>query len=169
MLLILPVGCARPAPQPATPAVSVAEIDAKGLGDVVRQCRGRVVLVDFWATWCPTCLELFPHTVELQRRFADRGLTVVSLSMDDPDQLAAVQKFLGRKGGDLQNFIDRGGGASQSFADYKIDNGALPHLKLYDRQGKLRKTFSSGEHQIDARQIDNTVEELLGEGGGPGS
>jgi len=48
--------------------------------------RGKVVLLDFWATWCDPCREETPHLVDLQNRYADRGLQVIGISMDDtPD------------------------------------------------------------------------------------
>ncbi len=45
--------------------------------------RGKVVLLDFWATWCDPCREETPHFVELQQKYADRGLQVIGVSMDD--------------------------------------------------------------------------------------
>lgn len=45
--------------------------------------RGKVVLLDFWATWCYPCREEIPHFVELQQKYADRGLQVIGVSMDD--------------------------------------------------------------------------------------
>jgi peroxiredoxin len=48
--------------------------------------RGKVVLLDFWATWCYPCREEIPHLVDLQQRYGDRGLQVLGISMDDsPD------------------------------------------------------------------------------------
>jgi len=48
--------------------------------------RGKVVLLDFWATWCVPCREETPHFVELQQKYAERGLQIVGVSMDDsPD------------------------------------------------------------------------------------
>jgi cytochrome c biogenesis protein CcmG/thiol:disulfide interchange protein DsbE len=45
--------------------------------------RGKVVLLDFWATWCDPCREEAPHFVELQKQYADRGLQIIGVSMDD--------------------------------------------------------------------------------------
>ena len=45
--------------------------------------RGKVVLLDFWATWCNPCREETPHFVELQHRYGDRGLQIIGVSMDD--------------------------------------------------------------------------------------
>jgi peroxiredoxin len=45
--------------------------------------RGKVVLLDFWATWCDPCREEIPHFVELQRKYGDQGLQIIGVSMDD--------------------------------------------------------------------------------------
>ncbi|MGA8491172.1 MAG: redoxin domain-containing protein [Terriglobales bacterium] len=45
--------------------------------------RGKVVLLDFWATWCDSCREEIPHFVELQDKYGDHGLQIIGVSMDD--------------------------------------------------------------------------------------
>jgi len=53
--------------------------------------RGKVILLDFWATWCAPCQEEIPRFVEWQSKYRDRGLQVIGLSMDDSPE--SVQKF----------------------------------------------------------------------------
>lgn len=144
--------------------VKVHVVDEAGFAEALQRHRGKVVLVDFWALWCLECLELFPHTVQLHQRFADQGLRVISVSLDDPDEgRPAVIKFLTDRGAGFENLISRYGAGPHSAEVFDIPGGALPHYKLYDRNGKLRRTFTSAGQTIDVDQIDRAVEELLGE------
>ena len=160
-------GCTGPSPSSEQSsrgdAVTVRVVDETEFAGVLQRYRGKVVLIDFWATWCDSCLELFPHTVELHKRFADRGLAVISVSFDEPEGEPTVLKLLVSKGATFDNFISRYGGSDRSLDAFGLEDGALPHYKLYDRTGRLHKTFRSSAGPIDAEDIDRTVEELLGE------
>ena len=69
----------RPAPD-----FSLAQLDGQPLQ--LSSYRGKVVLLDFWATWCVPCREETPHLVELQQKYRDSGLQIIGVSMDDsPD------------------------------------------------------------------------------------
>ncbi len=139
--------------------VSVDVVDENGLKAALAQRKGKVVLVDFWATWCEPCRELLPHTIQLQRDFGSKGLDVISLSLDDPEEESAVLGFLVSKGAEIENFISQYGTSPRSMTAFGISDGSLPHLKLYDRQGALYRTFRAGEFQ--PADIDRAVEELL--------
>jgi thiol-disulfide isomerase/thioredoxin len=123
--------------------------------------RGQVVLVDFWATWCGPCLELLPHAVELHRRLGAKGLKVVTVSLDNAGSEPAARRFLDRQGATTDNFLALYGVGPEAFTAFGIEDGALPHLRLYDRQGKLRRTFASGGKAIDPAEMERAVEELL--------
>jgi peroxiredoxin len=67
--------------------------DLQGHSLKLSDLRGKAVVLNFWATWCPPCKEEIPWFVELQKRYASQGLQVVGVSMDDGDQ-KDVEKFV---------------------------------------------------------------------------
>lgn len=142
---------------------TVRVIDETEFAQVLEQYRGKVLLVDFWATWCISCLELFPHTVELHKRLADRGLAVISVSFDDPEIEQTVLRTLVSKRATFDNFISRYGGSTKSLDAFGLEDGSLPHYRLYDRSGKLRRSLHSSAGPIKPEDIDQAVEELLNE------
>src|SRR5262249_17803397 len=62
--------------------VEVKEVKFDDLDKAVSDRKGKVVLVDFWATWCAPCVKKFPHFVELHKQYKDKGLACISVSMD---------------------------------------------------------------------------------------
>ena len=69
------------AEHPLAPEFSLPELTGQKLK--LSDYRGKVVLLDFWATWCEPCREEIPHFVELQNKFGDQGLQIIGVSMDD--------------------------------------------------------------------------------------
>jgi peroxiredoxin len=65
----------------AAPDFAVTDIDGKKLS--LSDYRGKVVLLDFWATWCTPCREEIPHFVEMQQKYGSQGFQVIGISMDD--------------------------------------------------------------------------------------
>lgn len=66
---------------PIAPDFTLAQID--GMPLQLSSFRGKVVLLDFWATWCDPCRDEIPHFVELQRKYGNEGLQIIGVSMDD--------------------------------------------------------------------------------------
>ena len=123
------------------------EIDAKEFAQLISRQKGKVVLVNFWATWCEPCREEYPDLVRLQRELGARGLQIVGVSTDFSSALPAAEKFLARQKPGFPNYHKKSGGDDQDFINAVDKNweGELPFSVLYDRDGKKARTLS-GKH-----------------------
>jgi thiol-disulfide isomerase/thioredoxin len=127
------------------------ELDAKGLARRLAQEKGRVVLLNFWATWCDPCREEFPSLVRLQKAYQSRGLTVLGVSTDFSSQLAGVEKFLAMQRPSFPNYRKKSEGDDQDFIN-AVDRswgGELPFSVLYGRDGKKEKVLSGKQSYED--------------------
>jgi thiol-disulfide isomerase/thioredoxin len=143
--------------------VSLQLADAAGLQGVLDKHRGKVVLIDFWATWCGPCVEQFPHTVELADRLRERGLAVVSVSMDNPSAEPQVLAFLEKQGARFDNLLNSYGSPVTATKEFGLP-GPVPCYRVYDRKGRLHREFAVDPRavkQFTAADVDAAVEGLL--------
>ncbi|WP_421903806.1 TlpA family protein disulfide reductase [Maridesulfovibrio sp.] len=87
LLLVLAAGCNK-----AETAEGVDTINAQGVQDIIAKNKGKVVLVNFWATWCPPCRAEIPELIELRKKFSDDDLVMISVSVDQDSN--AVDEFM---------------------------------------------------------------------------
>jgi thiol-disulfide isomerase/thioredoxin len=122
--------CAEPvAPAPA-PGWELKDVDGKPVS--FSQFKGKVVVLDFWATWCPPCRSEIPGYVKLQEKYRDKGLIVIGVSLDQ-DGPAAVKKFMGDFHMNYQVVM---GDDSVAQAFGGVDG--IPTTFIIDRTGKIR-------------------------------
>jgi thiol-disulfide isomerase/thioredoxin len=112
------------------PAWKLTDLDGKEIGrDAL---KGKVVVVDFWATWCPPCVQEIPGYIALQKKYADKGLVIVGLSLDSKGA-EAVKPFAAKKGINYRLAI-----AGSDLADAFGGVEGIPTTFLIDREGKIR-------------------------------
>ena len=92
---------------------------------------GKVVLLDFWASWCSPCLKSFPWMNELQKKHGAEGFVVVAINVDQDRKLA--DEFLVKRPAEFRVVFDPAGDIARRF-----DVQAMPTSFLIDRQGKVR-------------------------------
>lgn len=94
--------------------------------------KGKVVVVDFWATWCPPCVDEIPGYIELQKKHGEAGLVIIGVSFDRRGA-DHVRKFAGRMGVNYA-LVMGGDEIAELFGGFD----ALPTTFLIDREGRLR-------------------------------
>ena len=119
--------------------------------------KGKVVVLDFWASWCIPCRASFPFFDSLQRKYASQGLSVVGLTLEDNDD--GVAAFLDAVPVGFLIVRDPTGKAGEAF-----NVVAMPTTFLLDREGRVAARFEGGDKQTHAK-LESAVATLLA--GGP--
>ena len=123
-------------------------VDERGYQKILAANAGKVILVDFWATWCAPCLDDMPAVGRLEAKYQHKGFKLITVSCDEPEQEAAAHRFLEKNGVPLPAYIMRVENDERFIT--AIDrkwSGALPARFLYGRDGRKVKAFI-GETQI---------------------
>lgn len=139
-----------PTPVPA-PTFTLTDLD--GQARSLESLRGKVVFLNFWATWCVPCRDEMPALQRLHRRYADRGLAVVGVNFKE--SLEAARKFMTVLGADFTSVVDTDGAVS---AKYRVRG--LPVTFLIDRQGRVLWK-SIGAREWDGPDGRAHLEEVL--------
>lgn len=114
--------------------------------------KGKVVLIDFWASWCGPCIKVMPTIVKLYDRYRDSGFEIVGLSLDENE--AAWKGAIKRLGMEWPQYIDDGGGWKGGAArEYNITR--IPQTYLLDKEGKI------AGHDLSGVALIEKIEELL--------
>lgn len=118
--------------------------------------KGKVVLLDFWATWCGPCKESIPHLVALHKSHQEEDFELIGMSMDKTGEVEMVRRFV--KSMDLPYPIIMT--PDEVARRFKVTG--LPTTFLIDREGKVREKIV-GFNTAIGRQINARVEELISE------
>ncbi|RMH15802.1 MAG: TlpA family protein disulfide reductase [Gammaproteobacteria bacterium] len=108
--------------------------DLQGKMRNISEWQGKVMVINFWATWCPPCVREMPMFVEAQKRFADQGVQFVGVAIDDPDN---VKDFV--KDFDANYPLLVGGQEATIEVAYQFGNevGILPYTAVVNRKGRI--------------------------------
>ena len=116
--------------------------------------RGKVVYVDFWASWCAPCRKSFPWMNGLQKRHAAEGLQIVAINLDEKREDAAA--FLAQVPATFTIVYDPAGATAKA---YRIKG--MPSSFLIDREGKVI-SMHTGFNNGSREQLERAVEQALG-------
>jgi peroxiredoxin len=120
-------------------------VDAKGNTQRMDQWRGKVLVVNYWATWCFPCREEMPGFTRLQDKYKDKGVQFVGISIDDASKIIEFQKETPVNYplliGDMSTMAKS--------AELGNDRQALPFTAVFDREGKLAMSKLGRWHEAD--------------------
>lgn len=106
--------------------------DIRGKKKSLDAYKGKVVMLNFWATWCGPCKQEIPDFIELQKEYRDQGFEIVGLSLDQPGQEDVVKRFVKEKGINYDVLFDDGS-VAQAYGGVR----SIPTTFLINRDGEI--------------------------------
>lgn len=137
----------------------LAPLDETGYQKLIASARGRVLLVNFWATWCVPCRAEMPALAKLDANLRARGFRFATVSADEPEDEAAARQFLRKTGVQGTAYLKRmkDDDAFIRSVDAKW-SGALPASILFDRAGRKQRVFIG---ETDLKALEAEIRKLL--------
>jgi thiol-disulfide isomerase/thioredoxin len=157
-LLCWSLFAAAPLPVTLIP-VTLVPINEAGFQSLVHSHKGKVVVYDFWATWCAPCRAELPQLIKLEAKLRSQGVEVITISADEREQKAAAEKFIQKFGVQGPAYLKQA--ADDDHFINAIDpkwSGALPALFLYDKSGHKVRSFIG---ETDMAALEAAIHKLL--------
>jgi thiol-disulfide isomerase/thioredoxin len=157
---IFALALSAPASLRAGQAANVSAIDGPTLKKTVQDQKGKIVVLNIWATWCEPCVTEFPDLVKLHQAYKDKGVVVIAASVDEPGDKTEVEKFIQKNGAEFPVYL-RKSGRMEKFIDPVLKNwsGAVPMTLIYGKDGKLAGKPHLGLRTLD--QLQRVIDPLL--------
>jgi len=133
----------------ATPAPEITLTDLNGKPVSLTQYRGKLLLVNFWATWCAPCLKEIPLIINAQKRYGAQGFQVIGPALDDVKDVQALAAKLGINYPIMADFAS----ADAAMATLGNKQGALPFSVFVDQKGNIFKTVLGGLREDDLNSL----------------
>ncbi len=148
MIVMLAAGCNK-----AETATDVETVDSKAIQDVIAKAKGKVVVLNFWATWCPPCRAEIPELIEIRKKFSDSDLLLIGVSVDPG--VDAVTEYMS-KDVEFNYPIYFAGSDVASF--FSIES--IPRTLVFNTEGK--KVFDKSG-SFPGEMFENFIKKLLQE------
>jgi thiol-disulfide isomerase/thioredoxin len=147
-LALVPITAARAEQEKPKPFdLSFTAVDGKTVD--FAKLRGKVVLLDFWATWCPSCREAIPEVVAIYKKYHDQGFEVVGISLDHDK--SAMLNYMDQHGMTWPQYFDGGGWDNQISSSLGVQE--IPTMVLFGKDGRPIRS--------DGRSLDDAIASAL--------
>ena len=139
---------------PKNPAIGLqrpefAAMDLKGQLRNIKEWDGKLIFLNFWATWCPPCKKEIPAFIELQKAYGDQGFQIIGIAIDDEEAVTEYATQIGINYPTLLAEAD-GAGLAKRFGN---GIGALPYTVIINRKGEIRHTIRGELSKIAAEDF----------------
>lgn len=115
----------------------------------IKEWDGKVILVNFWATWCPPCLKEIPYFIELQKEYGEQGFQIIGIAVDDEDAVRAFADDMGINYPIMVSELE----AIELSKRYGNRFGALPYSVVINRKSEITDTIMGDIDKIKAEKI----------------
>lgn len=122
----------------------------EALDNIISENKDKVILFNYWATWCKPCVEEFPDLMKIYKNYKDKDFKLVFVSLDfGEDFKDEITDFLKKNGVDFDTYYNNFN-KDEELLNYvsKDWEGAIPGTFIYDKEGKLKKSLI-GKHDYD--------------------
>lgn len=149
-----PASHVGPAKGAAAALLQAGFIDVEGKRQSLSQWRGKVIVVNFWATWCPPCRAEIPEFIQMQEIYQSQGVVFVGIALDQKDK---VQAFVDEVG--INYPVLLGGVEAVDLARQAGNRvGGLPFTVVFDRAGEIDATEMGEVNQV---RLESLIKPLL--------
>jgi thiol-disulfide isomerase/thioredoxin len=137
----------------------VEVIDEAGFSKLIKERKGKILLLNFWATWCIPCRDEFPDLVKIANKYQSQNVEVVGISADYPDEIESkIQPFLKSQHASFKNYVKNVEDDEALISSINPEwSGVLPATFVYDAGGVLRESHFG---QNDFAEFRNLIEQV---------
>jgi len=130
---------------------SLSEVNTNNLLLMIANSKGKVVLVSFWASWCPYCIKEMKELVEIRKRYSTDDLKILGVSLDSSK--SSYTRILEESKINYPTYL-----ASDSRIGMMFNVFGIPSIIIYDKNGRLVKQISG---YVDANQLERYINKLV--------
>lgn len=145
-------------PASAAPVTQVRTVTAKQIRALVDERKGKVVVVNFWASWCPPCMREFPAIIKVYEQYRDKGVEMFAVSLNDPEDKADIEQFVQTYKPPFPIYLRDGRDETFNEAVLKEWSGEMPLTLVFDTAGKRVLAHKS---ELTFEELSKKVEPLL--------